>query len=651
LRLEAGVTESPYYLRRQRQARVRRIKRITFVAFLGLIMVVIVCAIVYAGSPGTLAKGIKIDSVDVGGLSAAEATLLLERRAEASRGEPVTFRVGGHSFKLRASRIGLKSDWAAAVEAARDKGDGFGPLRGFRRARLRLFGGDVDAQATYDKSALESALARIGGVVDQPHREAAVVLHGLHSVIVPAQAGRVLDRAAAGAAIVSALASMRRGHRVALPMKLDKPQVTGPMLGHALAQTRSALSAPVVLAVGPTRYRLPRWRIAGLLELPAKGSTALRIAGPGADDYFKRLQKVVNRPARDAQFVVTSNGVTIRPALDARVVNVPATAHRLLGAALRRVNRTAAVAIVSHPAKRTTEDAKAMGINGIVSSYTTYYGGVPNRIHNVEVVSHLVDDALIAPGKEFSFNGTTGERNAAKGLLEAPVIINGELENALGGGTCQVSTTVFNAAYEAGLPITARTNHALYISHYPQGRDATVDYPDIDLKFVNDTGHWLLLRTFVNSSSLTVNLYGTPQHRRVESEASPLVTTGPVPVQIVEDPDLYVGQKVIEEPGSAPLSTSVKRRVYDKNGKLLYENTWYSSYQGEKRIVHVGTKPKPKPKPKAKPKPKPQVVNPSTYLPPELVPTDTTATDTSGTGATTVPTGTTVPSGTTGTTG
>ena len=127
-----------------------------------------------------------------------------------------------------------------------------------------------------------------------------------------------------------------------------------------------------------------------------------------------------------------------------------------------------------------------MGITGIVSSYTTLYGGVPNRIHNVEVVSHLVDNTLIGPGKEFSFNGTTGERNAAKGLLEAPVIINGELENGLGGGTCQVSTTVFNAAYEAGLPITARTNHALYISHYPQGRDATVNYPDVDLKFVND---------------------------------------------------------------------------------------------------------------------------------------------------------------------
>src|ERR1041384_2333143 len=123
----------------------------------------------------------------------------------------------------------------------------------------------------------------------------------------------------------------------------------------------------------------------------------------------------------------------------------------------------------------------------------------------------------------------------------APVIVNGELTTGLGGGVCQVSTTVFNAAFEAGLKITQRTNHALYISHYPQGRDATVDYPDVDLKFVNDTGHWLLLRTFVGSSSLTVTLYGTPVDRKVVSETAPLVTTGAPAVKLVKDPTLLKG--------------------------------------------------------------------------------------------------------------
>jgi vancomycin resistance protein YoaR len=257
-----------------------------------------------------------------------------------------------------------------------------------------------------------------------------------------------------------------------------------------------------------------------------------------------------------------------------------------------------------------------MGITGLVGAYETFYGGVPNRIHNVQLVAHLIDDHFIAPGAEFSFNGTTGERSADKGFLEAPVIINGELKTGLGGGICQVSTTTFNAAYEAGLSITDRTNHALYISHYPLGRDATVNYPDTDLKFVNDTDHWLWLRTFVGSSSLTVALYGAPQHRRVESDVAPLIVTGDPPVKRVPDPNLLVGQTSLEESGSPSRSTNVRRRVYSPGGELLYDHTWYSSYRAEPRVVRVGTKPKPEPPVKKKKAPPPPPPPPVQQPPP-----------------------------------
>ena len=270
----------------------------------------------------------------------------------------------------------------------------------------------------------------------------------------------------------------------------------------------------------------------------------------------------------------------IVPSVDARVLDVNATAKNLRAALVSRRHRLAPI---------------------VVSSYTTIYGGVPNRVHNVQLVAHLIDDHLIAPGAEFSFNKTTGERDASKGFLEAPVIINGELTTGLGGGVCQVSTTVFNAAYEAGLKITARTNHALYISHYPQGRDATVDYPDVDLKFVNDTPHWILLRTFVGSYSLVVDLYGAPVHRRVVSQTRPLVETGPAPIKRVPAPTLFEGAMVVEESGEPPRSTSVRRLVYTASGKLLYDNTWYSSYRGEDRVVLFGTKERPKAKKKKGP--------------------------------------------------
>ncbi len=637
MRLEAGVSHSPYYLRRQRQARARRIRRASLASLVLVLAGIVAAAIVYAGSPSTLARGVEIDGIEVGGLTTAEATKMLQRRARVALGKPVSFVAAGRVFRLKASDVALRADWSAAVAAARDQGDGFAPLRGFRRLKLRFFGDDVAARVAYDKAGLNAALARIAGKIDRPHREAAVVLHGLKPAIVPARAGRVLDRETASDTIVAALSSLARGNKVSLPMKVDDPVVTGPMLAAASAQARTVVSAPVVLTLGPTRYRIPRWRMATLLKFPEDGSTKLRIGGEGADAYFKRLQRVVNTPAHDAQFVVTTSGIVVKPSTDARVLDVPKTADAMLAASLRHVGRTAPIAVATQPAKRTTQDAQAMGITGIVGSYTTSYGGVANRLFNVQLVARLVDNVLIGPGKEFSFNGTTGERGPDKGFKVAPVIINGELQNALGGGVCQVSTTVFNAAYEAGLPITARTNHALYISHYPQGRDATVNYPDTDLKFVNDTDHWLLLRTFVSANTLTVNLYGTPQHRKVESETTALRTTGAVPVKLVKDPTLPKGKKVIEESGSAPLATSVTRRVYDEKGKLLYDNTWYSSYVGEKQVVRVGTK---KPKPKATP------IDPSTFLPADLVPTGTT---TAPTDTTTVPTGT-APTDTTTTT-
>jgi len=133
------------------------------------------------------------------------------------------------------------------------------------------------------------------------------------------------------------------------------------------------------------------------------------------------------------------------------------------------------------------------------------------------------------------------------------------------------------------------------------GRDATVNYPDLDLKFTNDTDHWLLLRTFVGSGSLTVNLYGTPQNRRVETTAQPLRVVGAPATKRVPDPSLEKGTSEVEEYGQPARATSVSRKVYDEGGALLHEDTWYSSYSSEPKVVRVGTKPKPKPKAKAKP--------------------------------------------------
>lgn len=558
---------------------------------------ILVVGFAFAGSPQKLPAGVSIAGVDVGGMAPAEATTLLRRRAGRLANVPVVFTSGSRSWKVRPSRVGITVNWAAAVEQARREGAGFPAFRGLQRLRLRLFGDEVEPHAHAWKPAVAYRLDAFARAIDRPHRDAAVKLRGLRVLVVRGRGGRVLDRKAASHTLVGALASLER-HPVPLPMRTDDETVTAADLVAAAEQARIAVSAPVRLRLGPTRWRIPRWRMAKLLGLPRGGATELRIGGPGANAFFRRLTRRIDRPPRNADWAILESGrVRVVPARDGLVVDVQKTAARLLTAATSMTGRSANVVVVSKPPARSTREARAMGITGLVGAYETIYGGDPNRIHNVRLVADLIDHTLIAPGKEFSFNATTGERTPEKGFRSAPVIINGELQTGIGGGVCQVSTTVFNAAYEAGVEINARTNHGLYISHYPLGRDATVNYPDIDLRFVNDTPRWLLLRTFVGESSLTVALYGRPTGRRVETETEPLVEIGPVPVERMADPVLYDGEEVVDETGQPPRATSVHRQVFDARGKLIHDDVWSSSYSGEPKEIRYGTKAKPAPPP------------------------------------------------------
>jgi vancomycin resistance protein YoaR len=590
--------------RRRRRQSVVVLQRVGAVVAV-LALVVGVVGLVFAGSPAKIAGGIRIGGLDVGGLSREDAIARLRARERALETVRVAFVAGGVTTRYSATQLGVQADWGAAVDQALRDGDGFWPVRGFRRLVTSFSGRDITPRLTSYPSAIDYAVSTIAKRVDRGHVEAKLARHGLRVSVVPGRPGRTLDRAATKKMLVAALGAARRPARVTLPVAVDPPDVTPARLAPALAQARRVLSAPVRLTYDDTTWRIPRWRLAELLRLPSGGATRLAIGGPAASDYFKALAKRVDRAPVDADFrILAGNRVGIVPSKDGVTLDAAGTAGALLSAAsaVLPANRVAHLEVAVAEPKRTTADARAMGITGVVSSFSTTYGGTPGRLHNVALVARLIDGALIAPGQVFSFNGTTGARTPDKGFELAPVIINGELQNGIGGGVCQVSTTTFNAAFFAGLPIIERTNHALYISHYPQGRDATVDYPGIDLKFRNDTDSWLLLRTFVGTGSLTVTLYGTPQHRRVEYETGPLVVTGAMPVKRVKDPTLEKGKEEVETPGAPRRATSVHRTVYDADGKLLYDTTWRSNYDAETEIVRVGTK-KTKPAPEDLPSP------------------------------------------------
>jgi vancomycin resistance protein YoaR len=279
------------------------------------------------------------------------------------------------------------------------------------------------------------------------------------------------------------------------------------------------------------------------------------------------------------------------------MLDVPATTRALLRAATRPTERSARLAIVRVAPERTTRDALAMGIDRRMASYKTYYSGTPDRITNLQLGVRRLDGTLVRPGGTFSLNEAIGQRTVERGFRSAPVIIGTKFAEEVGGGTSQVATTVFNAAWEAGLKITERNPHSLYISRYQLGRDATVYWPSLDLKFVNDTSKWVLVKGFVESDGIGVAIYGG-EDRRVVSSPGTLEVTGRVPVRRIADKTLARGKTIVEVEGSTPSRTSVTRTVYSSDGSVLRDETWTTSYKGETRIVRVGTKAA---TPKAKP--------------------------------------------------
>ena len=554
----------------------------------------------FAGSPARIAHGVAIAGVDVGGLTPREARQLLERRFDRVARTPAVFTAGGERYPIRATTLSVEPDWSAAIASAAREGEGFGPIRGFRRLETRFFGVEIAPPVRVYEAALGFKLDQLAREIDQRHVEAKLVRRGLRIEVVAGQPGRRLDREAAAPRIVRALARLDRGQPIALPVIVDPVEVTAADLAPAAREARLALSAPVRLQHGETRWRLPRWRIAELLTLPAAGATDVAIAGPGADAWFEKLRKTVERPPVDATFRAAGDGVEIVPAREGLAVDVSATAKNILAAATASGDRTAALVVRAAEAERTTAEAQAMGIERRLASYTTAYAGTSDRITNLQLGVTLVDGALVAPGGTFSFNDRVGERTVERGFRPAPVIIKDEYEEAVGGGVSQVATTVFNAAWEAGLKIVERNPHSLYISRYQLGRDATVNYPDLDLKFVNDTPKWVLVAGSYGGGGITVSIYGGGPGRRVESSSGTMRVTGPPPVRRVNDPTLEKGRTVVEEEGSPSRATSVDRTVHGADGKVIHDETWNTSYRGEYRVIRVGTKPKAKPKPKAK---------------------------------------------------
>lgn len=249
------------------------------------------------------------------------------------------------------------------------------------------------------------------------------------------------------------------------------------------------------------------------------------------------------------------------------------------------------------PPKISVDEVNDKGITELVGSGTSLYkGSIPNRAFNINHAASKLTGVLVAPGEEFSFAKTVGDISKLTGYKEAYVISGGRTVLGDGGGVCQVSTTLFRALINAGLPITERNPHAYRVSYYEQdagpGLDAAVYVPSVDLKFTNDTEHYLLIQA-VNDpveQRLTFEIYGTKDGRVVTVSDPVILSTSPPPEPLYQDDPELPNGTVKQVDWAAPGARVYFTRTVEKNGKILHEDTFTSNYRPWQAVYLRGTK-------------------------------------------------------------
>ena len=275
-------------------------------------------------------------------------------------------------------------------------------------------------------------------------------------------------------------------------------------------------------------------------------------------------------PARDATFEVTGGAVRVVPSVDGTGIDPAHLVEQLLPVLDDPAPRSVTAEHGPVPAELTTQEAEALGIREEISSFTTNISN-PRSGENIRVVAAEVDGALVLPGETFSLNGYTGPRGTAQGYVESGIIINGHSGSAVGGGISQFATTLYNAAYFAGMQDTAHTPHSYYISRYPAGREATVYEGAIDLQFTNTFNTPVQIETSFGGGNITVRLKGT---KTVEVESinnGRWAKTEPQPMSVP-------GSDCSPSSGAPGFTTSDTRIIKDLGGKELSRETTTTVY-------------------------------------------------------------------------
>lgn len=526
-------------------------------------------------------QGVSIDGLDVGGLRVEVARSALRRHAKTvvSRGvvSVVTPDRPGFAVRISPTVLGARPRIDEALRAAQES-DGFGSRL---LAAVGLGGDDeVPLRWTLEDAGVERLVAQVQARLGRRPRPATVEVTDTGLRVVAGRSGRGVDEAA----LIAALDTLPP--RISLPVSEQPAQVSVEEARRAKARAQALLDAPPAVR-GPgglLRFRADQLRAA--LRFGARAPRLVVSLDPEAVGAALRERfGGVERERRDARFVPRGEVVDIVDGRPGRGIDDAAMARALIAAA---PGSTVRLAVRTVRPERTAADLRELGITRQVSEFTTPYACCQPRVTNIQRAVELLDGYIIPAGGRLSLNEVLGQRTVERGFVSAPQIAGGRFEEAVGGGVSQVATTLFNAAFFAGLDIVAHTPHEFYISRYPRGREATLSWGGPELIVRNDWPAAVYVSASATSDSVTVRMYSDPLDRRVETTTGE--PTDPVAPEVKreEDPDLAPGEEVVDmEMGGGGFTISYTRTVYRGN-RVTRDETYRWTYRPENAIVRVG---------------------------------------------------------------
>lgn len=575
-----------------------------------LILVNLIPGIAYGNR---ILPGVSTAGISLSGLKLNQATALITTTPGYPETGKITLVYGNRSWVAKPVELGVFLDPQATATTAYKTGrSGSIDKILFDRIDLVRSGVEIPPSFIYNERITVEYLNTIAGEINQPLREASLEISGTDVIVNNGQPGRVLDVPSSLALISTQVESMQDG---VIPLVVLETQ---PVTLDASAQgelARTVLSEsfrftlPAELDAPEGDWQLDPTSLAKMLtfERTQNGNTGelqLVINKPLASFYLESLRDETDASSANARFIFndeTGQLDLLTPAVIGRTLNVSTTIDNMNASLKEGKHKTKLAFDMAEPDVNDTMTGADLGITELVYEYTSYFrGSSDDRVQNIKTASATFHGLLIPPGGVLSMSDELGDISLDNGYAEALIILGDETIKGVGGGVCQVSTTLFRTVYYAGYPILERHPHAYRVGYYEQtagghdqnlvGLDATVFVPLVDFKFQNDTDNWLLMETYISTSnySLTWKFYSTKDGRVVESH-----TSGPT--DIVEPPDpLYRENPELDKGEVKQVDWAVEgakvvvTRNVTRGGEVLYNDRFTTVYEPWRDIFEYG---------------------------------------------------------------